>query len=378
MTESISIVDLLQPGNGYRLPAEAYYSEDWYRREQRQLFRRTWNYIGDTADFPGTGSYRSLVLGGSPVVVVRGADGELRGFHNVCRHRGALLMDGSGTCETMTCPYHRWQYDLDGTLKNVPQRKAQLPAMDLNDWGLRPARLAEWRGLLFLNPDGAAPAFEDWLGDLPTLLNGYRPDTLSTLTSGHYDFAANWKFYIENHVDWYHLWYTHPETLRMWDHHAGEMLQTAQHWVSFEPTRADAGSFVPPLKAIPSLSSRERLNGAHLVFPNLTLFTGESYFATGWVEPLGPARARMHFRARVAPDQALDPSVAEDFLAAFRAITEHEDAAMTERLQATVESEAFSVGPMTMTHEAPIAHWHDAYLDTFSKVETHPSSASTK
>ena len=95
------------------------------------------------------------------------------------------------------------------------------------------------------------------------------------------------------------------------------------------------------------------------------VFTGTGLFATGLIEPLGPERARMHFRALVAPGQRHTPELAAGVLQAFREITEVEDAGMTRRLQASVRSGAFAVGPMTAAHEAPIARFHDAYLEVF-------------
>ncbi len=356
----------LQPGNGYRLPAEAYYDQAWFHREQKQLFRRSWNFVGETRDIPQVGDYLTATIGGSPIVVVRGEDQKLRAFHNVCRHRGAQLLDAQGNCNAIVCPYHRWQYKLDGSLRNVPQQIKQLPAMNLDEWGLIPAALSQWQGLVFVNPDSQASAFETWLADIPDLLGSFEPDRLRVLCEGTFEFAANWKFYVENHVDWYHLWYTHPKSLRMWEHHQGEMLQSGAHWASFEPTRPGSSSMTPELKPIGGLSERQQQNGAHLLFPNLTLFTGATYFATGLVMPLAPNRTQMHFRALVEPEQVTSTEMAQIMLQAFQEITEVEDAGMTERLQATVQSDAFAVGPMTMDHEAPIARLHDEYLAVFN------------
>lgn len=355
----------LQPGNGYRLPAHAYHAHDFFEEEQRRLFRRTWNFVGETRDLPEPGDFLTAEVGGEPLLLIRGEDGLLRAFHNVCRHRGVKLLDDRGHCRTITCPYHRWQYGLDGSLRNVPQQATQLPNLEASQWGLLPVTLASWRGLLFVNPDGTAPPFEDWFAGLPEQIGRYRPDTLVELVRGTYEFESNWKFYIENHLDWYHLWYTHPESLRMWDHHAGRMTMTGPHWTSFEPARPNAGALTPPLADIDGLTAHERQLGAHLIFPNLTLFTGAGYFATGLVEPLSPGRSRMHFRALVAAGQAPTSATAAALLEAFREITEDEDAAMTRRLQAAVRSSAFGVGPMTLDHEAPIARFHDAFLDVF-------------
>ena len=365
MAHDANIAAPLQPGNGYQLPPEAYYQQEWFALEGRRLFRRTWNFVGETRDLEGTGAYLTADIGGAPVLVLRDKQGRLRAFHNVCRHRGAKLLDGSGHCSAIVCPYHRWRYDLDGALNNVPQQARELAELERSDWGLLPVAVAEWAGLVFVNPDGRAPELLDWLAGIPELLGAFEPERLKVVTAGAYEFRANWKFYIENHVDWYHLWYTHPKTLRMWDHHAGEMLQTGAHWASFEPAAKTEATMTPALATIDGLDERQRQNGAHLVFPNLTLFTGAGYFATGLVQPLGPERARMHFRALVSPEQEVTPELSASMLQAFREITEVEDADMTERLQAAVRSDAYAVGPMTMHHEAPIARLHDEYLAVF-------------
>ncbi len=356
----------LQPGNGYRLPPEAYYDNGWFAQEQRQLFRRTWNFVGETRDLPHNGDYITATIGGEPTLVVRDNQGRLRAFHNICRHRGAKLKDDRGNCQAIVCPYHRWSYALDGSLNNVPQQRTQLPGIDPGEWGLIPMALDCWQGLLFVNPDGKAPDFRSWMADMPELLDAFEPEQLTVLTEGVFEFDANWKFYIENHVDWYHLWYTHPETLRMWDHHAGEMLQAGAHWASFEPGRAGHRRMTPELAPIAGLSKRQQQNGAHLIFPNLTLFTGDSYFATGLVTPLSSGRTRMQFRALVDKEQTTTAQMSQALLQAFREITEVEDAGMTARLQATVQSDAFLVGPMTQEHEAPISRFHDEYLAVFT------------
>jgi Rieske 2Fe-2S family protein len=357
-----SAAKTLQPGNGYRLPPEAYFEPGWFAREQQQLFRRTWNYVGDAREVSKPGDYLTADIGAAPIAVVRDENGVMRAFHNICRHRGAKLLDAAGNCDAIVCPYHRWRYQLDGQLSNVPQQHRQLPLLDLTEWPLLPAKLAERGGMLFVNPDGQAPDINGWLAGMTDLIDAFAPQRLKILSLGTFEFAANWKFYIENHIDWYHLWYTHPETLRMWRHGDGQMHQTGAHWSSFEPARAGFDAMTPGLKPLPGLSEQHRQNGAHLLFPNLTLFTGDGYFATGLVTPIAPDRTRMHFCALVDPDQPTSAELEAGLLKAFQEITEVEDAGMTERLQAAVQSDAFAVGPMTLEYEAPIASFHDEYL----------------
>ena len=106
------------------------------------------------------------MAGETPVVLVRGRDGELRGFVNVCRHRGFVLCEGDGQRETIQCPYHAWTYDLDGSLRTAPRAERE-PGFDKDGLGLHPVSVAEWGPFVFVNPDPEAGSLEEWLGDVP-------------------------------------------------------------------------------------------------------------------------------------------------------------------------------------------------------------------
>jgi phenylpropionate dioxygenase-like ring-hydroxylating dioxygenase large terminal subunit len=121
----IDEVELAPPAPGHNLPPRAFTSPAIFEAEQRAIFARSWVHVGDLRDVPGPGDYLTATIGRSPVVVLRDrATGELRGFLNACRHRGAMLLDGKGTCDKqIKCPYHAWSYGLDGALLGVPYRE---------------------------------------------------------------------------------------------------------------------------------------------------------------------------------------------------------------------------------------------------------------
>jgi choline monooxygenase len=359
MASQVDGTNALQPRNGYRIPPEAYYDAAWFEREQRELFPSTWNFVCSTADVANAGGYFTAQIGHYPIAIVRDENKLLHAFHNICRHRGARILDDQGECKKISCPYHRWQYGLDGRLESVPQGRAQIPLLDKDDWALKTVNFAEWMGLIFVNPDGTAPGFGGWLGDMDKRLNTYNLQSLAELAREEYTFEANWKFYIENHIDWYHLWSTHARTLSMLDHQAGYWEQTGLHWLSFEPFKqADR---MDPFKPIDGINEELLLNGAHMLYPNLPLFGGASWFGTGHLTPLSANKTKMSFRLWGLPDQ--DPA---GFLAGFHQVTQVEDAEMASRMQTAVQSPAFEVGPLTQRHEAPITLFHDNYLKCLS------------
>ncbi|MEM7015879.1 MAG: aromatic ring-hydroxylating dioxygenase subunit alpha [Pseudomonadota bacterium] len=346
----------LQPGNGYQLPPEAYYAQDWFEREQKALFPANWTFVCTLEDLKANGAYVCANIGYYPIVVIKDESGTVRAFHNMCRHRGARLLDDTGTCRKMSCPYHRWQYGLDGQLEHAPQASQQLPALVKEDWGLLPVALGIWMGMVFVNADGKAEPFEQWLDQIPAHLDIFKINELTELASVEYTFEANWKFYIENHIDWYHLWYTHARTLSMLNHETGRWQQLGRHWISYEPFK-DPENRTEPFKPLDWLNEAAKENGAHFLYPNLTLFSGSSWFGIGHLIPITPEHTRMAFRLLALPEQ--DPT---DFMAGFEYVTQVEDAEMAARLQANIRSPVFQVGPLTQTHEKPIAHFHDNYL----------------
>ena len=131
------------------LPARWYWSQDIYERERATIFGREWQVLGAASCVAETGQCLSGDIAGWPVVAVRGRHGVLRAFHNVCRHRASMIIqERTTTCAALQCPYHGWTYGLDGSLKVARDFGEELP-----DLPLRPIRVEEWRGLVFVNLD---------------------------------------------------------------------------------------------------------------------------------------------------------------------------------------------------------------------------------
>jgi phenylpropionate dioxygenase-like ring-hydroxylating dioxygenase large terminal subunit len=222
---------------GYLLPPEAYTSQEWFEREQRELFDRCWGFVAMTDDVPEIGDYLAVQLGTHPIILVRGLDGQLRAFHNLCRHRGMVMLEGKGNVRTgISCLYHHWNYGLNGALRRVPQLD-RFNGMQLGDWGLLPASLGESAGMVFVHPDPDAAPLDAWLGDFQERTGSFAPNTLTEGVRVSYEFNANWKLFAENHIDVLHLWYLHARTLAEYDHAASSWSSCGRHWVFYEPPR---------------------------------------------------------------------------------------------------------------------------------------------
>ncbi|GAC1385937.1 MAG: aromatic ring-hydroxylating dioxygenase subunit alpha [Acidimicrobiales bacterium] len=346
----------------YRLGRDAYLSDAWHASEQREVFTRRWTLLSDLASLANPGDYVAATVGSAPLVVVRGDDGVLRAFHNLCRHRGMVMLSGSGNVgRTINCFYHQWRYATDGALEVVPQRREQFATLELGDWGLLPASVDVWEGMVFVHPDPAALPLADALGALPSSIGSHRPGQLVEVAHARIPANCNWKLLIENHVDVYHLWYLHAGSLAEFDHTRFQHRQLEANWVSFEPLRdhaGDGGSLHTGSAPIAHLDDRDRSGlGAHLLFPNTMMASSAEFFATYVAEPVAPDRTVIDLRIRAEAD-ADGPAL----LASVRSFID-EDVAACEAVQRGLGSPAFSVGPMASEHEAAIGEFHGHLLE---------------
>ncbi len=345
----------------YLLPPSAYRSAGWFERERSTLFTNRWSLVADEGQLAVPGAYVAATVGDAPLVVVRAEDGALRAHHNICRHRGMAMLEGEGRCErAVTCFYHQWRYGFDGALKVVPQRKEQFPDLDLADWGLLPASVGVWEGMVFAHPDPDAPPLSEAVAGLAAHLGSHRPGELVPVARVDLEAACNWKLFVENHIDVYHLWYLHETSLGDFDHTRFEHTTVGADWFSYEPLRTGdvaGAALTSGTTAITHLDERDRGGlGAHLLFPSLMVATAAEFFATYQATPLAPDRTRIELRIRA--EAGADPAA---LLAATRSFIE-EDIAACQRVQSATASPAFGVGPLAVDHEAPIARFHAAVL----------------
>jgi glycine betaine catabolism A len=199
------------------LPGAAYTDPGVFAREQEQIFERSWTCVALAADLVAPGSFQAVTAGREPVVVVRGRDGVLRAFLNVCRHRGARVCDGTGRARRLQCPYHAWTYSLTGELIAAPNLAA-MPDVGRDEFGLRPVALREWLGYAWVCLAAEPPSFEETvqgdvvtrLGDL-TAIERYGVADLALGKRISYDVPANWKLIVENFMECYHCATIHPE-----------------------------------------------------------------------------------------------------------------------------------------------------------------------
>jgi Rieske 2Fe-2S family protein len=350
----------------YLLPKGAYQSQEWFALERRRLFADRWTLVAAVEELPNPGDFTTRDIGDAPILVVRGHDGELRAFHNLCRHRGMKLLDGTGTCDgRIECFYHHWRYRLDGALEVVPQRKEQFPDLDPEAWGLLPASVDVWEGMVFAHPDPIAPPLAETLAGLSVHRGSHRPGLLEQVARVDFEADCNWKLFVENHIDVYHLWYLHEHSLGALDHTQFDHTFVGTDWFSYEPIRSAeaAQAHFDQVATISHLDERDRFGiQAHLVFPNLLVAATAEYFITYGPAPVAPDRSCIELRVRAEP--GADPDA---LLAAAKAFI-LEDIRACERVQAGIASPAFEVGMLALEHERPITTFHEHLLNALESA----------
>lgn len=195
------------------VPAYPYYDPAYFELERQAVFLKSWIHVGHVCELSGTGSFvrRELEFARASLLIVRGRDGEIRAFHNVCPHRGTQLVEeAEGRQTKFSCPYHMWTFGVDGELLSAPDFEAF--NLDKRDCSLAQVRIEECAGMLFVNFDRAAPSLRDWFGEYAERLEQMPVARATLFTEYTYEIEANWKLTYDNFQENYHLRFIHPRS----------------------------------------------------------------------------------------------------------------------------------------------------------------------
>ncbi|MBI3708165.1 MAG: aromatic ring-hydroxylating dioxygenase subunit alpha [Proteobacteria bacterium] len=280
------------------MPIQAYTSEDWFRREQRELFSRVWSFACMDEDLKQPGDYHCVQAGHTPLILLRDRENRLRAFHNTCRHRGTRLLEGRGNLgRAITCFYHSWSYDLAGRLIGVPHEREAFPGLDKSCYGLHAAKVATWKNLVFVHPDPDAEPLDRWLDDFPQKLGPHDPERLVEVADVLYRVRANWKIVIENFIDGYHLFHLHRVSLGDGDFTQQKWQPAGRHWTFYRPLKPGIyhnDQTLPVVHGVPSNYGA----GAYVLFPNLALYETATFWLTFHVLPLAAGLSQVNVRTR--------------------------------------------------------------------------------
>lgn len=305
------------------LPGAAYTSEAFFKAEQKQLFARTWMCLAFTSDVPDPGDAIPLMAAGVPVILARDQKGQIRVFHNVCRHRAAMMVtEPCKKLKQFACPYHAWAYDLDGRLKSIPYFDGTRGGnaktnLDLSELGLVPVRVAVWHHWVFINLDGKAAPFEEHVRPLDELINGADLGATRIAHREDWEWRGNWKMQNDNWETYHHVWVHGNIFTKMSD---DLDLKTGEPIAEPIPLgtvvtlkRRGDQDFYPgagDLPLIPFPEGKKRVRCTSVVFPNMTLTLQSDHLASVIADPVAADRTVSKMGFFFVGDAATDPAYA--------------------------------------------------------------------
>jgi len=374
---------------------DAYTSDGFFAAEREHVFGASWVAVAAAAELASPGDAVATEVAGEPLFVVRDRAGIVRAFFNVCRHRGARLLD-SGPQRLgrhIRCPYHSWAYGLDGGClgtplfdgSGIPEAEQGVFAMgdverfDKADHGLLPVRVEVWGPLVLVNLDPSAPPLADELGDLTERLSGYRLDEWVTARTARYEIRANWKLVAENYMEYYHLPWVHSSLVKVsplkshyrWQ---GTGMYTGMCTTPIADSTAEGGwKGLPP---IPGLSQADAVSARFVwLFPNVALNVLPNHLFLMLARPQAPALTIEDAYLLVHPSQADAPEAEGEIgqLLGFWDVVNREDIGIVERVQEGLAARAYTGGRMCYQFEEPIHRFQNMLVDRIVGIRRVPA-----
>ena len=353
------------PLDGWTLPAWTYHDPDFFAAEVAAVLRPSWQVVCHLSDVPEHGDYHTLDYAGESVVVVRGRDGLPRGFTNVCRHRGARIVDGpQGCAKRLTCPYHAWTYDLDGRLTGLPLAETygiDANGLDRAAHGLVPVDLEIWRGFIFVRlEDDGGPSVARMMAPYDAEVAPYRFEEMRAL--GRVTLRpreVNWKNVGDNYSDGLHIPVAHPGLTRLMGNgygveateYADKMWGPILGAQSRNVSERAYQHFLPHVDHLPA--ERQRLWTYFKLWPNVAfdIYPDQVDFMQ-WL-PVSPTQTLIREISYCLPDAYTPPEKRREMKAArylnwrINRQVNAEDTWLINRVQGGMTSKSFIVGPLS-------------------------------
>lgn len=336
------------PANSYTLPAQLYFDSEVYEVEKERIFYKSWNFVCHMSQLQAPGSYKVVQIGDQSIAIVRGRDGNLRAFHNVCSHRAHQLLAGEGKTRAIICPYHAWQYDLDGSLKSNAVLE-NVSGFKSDEFCLKPVNLEVFLGFIWINLDLNAKPLAEVSGNFEADVRKY-VDTPETLVYGGrltFNINANWKNVVENFQECYHCPPAHPALVELFDHGIYRTVNYGICSSHIAPAREENSAY----KVDASKKGNQLMYAAWYLWPNVTfnVFPGRRNLSFMHIMPTGPETTFEHW------DFFLDQTTPnEEEIAAMeyiKDVLQPEDIGLVESVQRGLHSKVYSQGRLVINKD---------------------------
>jgi phenylpropionate dioxygenase-like ring-hydroxylating dioxygenase large terminal subunit len=352
-TQLHSIASAPDPLDGMSLPGWLYHDAEFLAAEKRAFLRAAPQVVCHVSDIAQPGDWRSLDYLGESVIVIRGDDGAVRAFTNVCRHRGSRLVDGGAGCaKVLTCPYHAWSYARDGRLVGVPHR-AEYPGLETDKLGLVPVAIEQWHGFLFVTLEPGAPSVAQMMAPYEDEVALYRFEELRAI--GRVTLRPrnlNWKTIADNYSDGLHIPVGHPGLTRLFGRsyaieardHVDRMEGELRSDVSDNPSERGYQHFLPEAEHLPVSHRKKWLY--YKLFPNVAFDIYPDQVDFMQFLPVSATETVIREVSYALPDARREMKAARYLNWRINRRVNEEDSELISRVQDGMASPSYVAGPL--------------------------------
>jgi choline monooxygenase len=333
------------------LPSRYYTEPDALAAENRSLFARTWQLVGHASQVREAGQFFTTVVAGEPLLIVRGNDHVVRAMSNVCRHRAGPIARGEGKRPVLQCGYHGWTYALDGRLSVTPEFDGA-QGFDRANCALPQFRIESWNELLFVNLDAGAESLTDFLGELLQDMPRHDYTGFRLAHRKTWELECNWKVYVDNYLEGYHIPIVHPGLFRELDYAHYRTDVKRNYSIQIAPTRRP--------ERIRTSDGDDQVR-YFWIFPNLMLNVYPDNFSTNLILPLGHGRTATLFDWYFPDPEAATEQI--DETVAFSDEIQIEDIGICEAVQRGLRSSTYDRGRFSPQRENGVHHFHCLYQE---------------
>jgi choline monooxygenase len=347
----------------WTLPSFLYTDQTVFAAEKEKIFARTWQLVGHASQVANPGDFFTTELVGEPLVFVRGLDGKLRGFYNVCRHRAGPPAEGCGSRKLFRCGYHGWTYGLDGALISATEIE-DVEGFRQEDFALAPVQTEEWFNLVFANLEPEAPPLRQSLGELPMQAEKFPFGRMKLFERRKYDMKCNWKTYVDNYLEGYHLPSVHPGLNRELDYGAYVVEPYARHVRQFSPIRGAQPGDASPRRY--QAAGEELSTDYFWIFPNWMLNCYPDNVSLNIVLPVKPERSLAIFEWYLPEEDHGGPAAKASV--EFSHQIQIEDVGICEAVQKGLRSRSYSRGRFSVKQEKGVHAFHRMYAECMKRI----------
>jgi choline monooxygenase len=343
-------------GRAWTLPSHLYTTSATFEEERNRIFAQSWQVVGHCHQAAQPGDYFTTELNGEPLLLVRDLEGKLRGFYNVCRHRAGPPAEGCGSRKLFRCGYHGWTYGLDGSLIS-PTEMEGVENFQPKDFGLMPVKVEEWFDFIFVNLAADGGPLRETLGEMPEQAEKFHTQGLKLFERRTYDMKCNWKTYVDNYLEGYHLPSVHPGLNRELDYNAYVVEPHKNYVRQFSPIRGAQPGDTTPRRY--QEAGEDLTTDYFWVFPNWMLNCYPDNVSLNIVLPVEAERSLAIFEWYLPEAQHGSPAAKASV--EFSHQIQIEDVAICEAVQKNLRSRSYSRGRFSVKQEQGVHAFHRMY-----------------